>query len=562
MPAFFRFAPLVLYVLLAACRAPVPDNYPSYLAPARYPVLLNMVHHNPGEPHFESEFTQPEFVRALGYTDQVPKIEIQCALTYDDYEDDLVPERSAEKMWILRHAANLRTRLAIAERHGVPVYPFTDVLVLPRSVLDKYEEEMSVDGRLSITRPRTRELLRAQIAELFDRFPTLDGLTVRHGETYLHDTPHHRGSSPARTPAEHAQLINLLREEICVKRGKRLIYRTWDFSQFHTQPDFYRAATDAVEPHPLLLFSIKHVNNDFLRGNPFNRTIGLGRHPQIVEVSVNQAGVYGRGSHPYYIGAGVIDGWTEMADRRGLRDLYTVDNVRGFWTWTWGDGWFGPYFDNPLWVRLNEYVIRAFAGAPQRSEADLFRDYATRQLGLSPTGAAALRELCLLSADAAYYGQDTDRAYVRPWWVRDHFLTGPDLGGLVEAGIADTVLAEQRANLANWYRMEELSRSIRLPSARDQEFLEVSTTYGRIKYELIAEIWAVQVALARHARGLPYDRRALERAVNRYRDKFAEWTRLRKSSPACPTLYVDHAAVHIAPPFAESLARVDSLLRE
>ncbi len=44
----------------------------------------------------------------------------------------------------------------------MPLYPFTDVLVLPKSVMDKYGEEMKKDGRLSILREKTQEILRAK----------------------------------------------------------------------------------------------------------------------------------------------------------------------------------------------------------------------------------------------------------------------------------------------------------------------------------------------------------------------------------------------------------------
>src|SRR5690606_21545699 len=101
------------------------------------------------------------------------------------------------------------------------------------------------------------------------------------GETYLFDTPFHTGESPSVTPEEHIKLINILKEEICVKRNKKLIYRTWDFgNNFHINPDFYLEVTNVVKPHPLLYFSIKNINNDFLRGSPFNKTVGLGNHQQ------------------------------------------------------------------------------------------------------------------------------------------------------------------------------------------------------------------------------------------------------------------------------------------
>jgi hypothetical protein len=62
----------------------------------RYPLLLNMVHHNPGEPEFVTQFTEPAFLKEKGYTGQVPKIEIQCGLTYDRLEDNVIPEKSDE----------------------------------------------------------------------------------------------------------------------------------------------------------------------------------------------------------------------------------------------------------------------------------------------------------------------------------------------------------------------------------------------------------------------------------------------------------------------------------
>ena len=126
----------------------------------------------------------------------------------------------------------------------------------------------------SILQSRTQAVLRAQVNEIFNRFPDLDGLTTRFGETYLHEFPEYAGGSPAETPADHIALINLLREEICVKRNKKLFYRTWDFGHFHTNPKFYLEVTDAIEPHPNLLFSIKHVQADYLRLYPFNPCLG------------------------------------------------------------------------------------------------------------------------------------------------------------------------------------------------------------------------------------------------------------------------------------------------
>ena len=150
-------------------------------------------------------------------------------------------------------------------------------------------------------------------------------LVVRTGEIYLFDSPHHTsngrpneskmqgGTAIIAGPRSHIALVNLLRDEACVKRGKLLFYRTWDFGDnFHINPEYYLKVTDAIEPHTHLIFSIKHQADDFHRLRPFNPTLGIGRHRQIVEVCC-QLDSYGKGAHPYYIGDGVINGWEEYA---------------------------------------------------------------------------------------------------------------------------------------------------------------------------------------------------------------------------------------------------------
>lgn len=530
----------------------------------RYPVLFNMVHHNPGEPKFNSRFVSPEYLGELGYKGQVPKVEIQCGITYDSWQPGLIPVRSEERFWIDRHAADVHIQLQRAKDAGVEVYPFTDILVVPKILMDKYHDEMvDENGKISILRPRTQEVVRAQISEIFDTFSELDGLTFRHGETYLHDTPYHVGGSPARTPEEHSKLINLLREEICVKRGKKVFYRTWDFERLHSKPDLYLATMSQVQPHENLFIMIKHVNYDFNRGYPFNKTIGLGNIQQIVEVSVNQAGCYGKNAHPYYIGKGVIDGWNDMdlEERRGIRSLYDDPLIKGFWIWTWGDSWYGPYFSNELWVKLNEYVLRTFVKEPLRSEESIFMGYAIQHLGLDETDARKLREICLLSEDAVFYGQDSKIFKVGVWWCRDQYFTCVDLRKAAQHGVVQKLIAEKDENLKRWYRMEKLSRQITMPNAEDQTFLQVSITYGRIKYELIDIIWKVQALLAENeVNGKSIDPHEAKFLLDAYDEKWSEWETLKRENPCCPTLYEDWRAVNVSHPFQESVQFLKQLL--
>ncbi|AXP82040.1 hypothetical protein CJ739_2977 [Mariniflexile rhizosphaerae] len=526
----------------------------------RYPIVLNMVHHNPGEPIFYTKYAQPNYLKELNYNGQVPKFFVECGITYDNLYDEIVPQKTEERLWIEREATAIQMQIDFAREANMPLYPFTDVLVLPKSVMEKFKNQMTTDGHLSILKPKTQEILRAQINGIFDRFPELDGLTIRHGETYLFDTPFHIGETPARTPKEHIELIKILKEEICVKRNKTLFYRTWDFGFFHTQPDFYKEVTDAIESHSLLYFSIKHTNADFLRNVPFNTTIGLGKHQQIVEISINQAGLYGKNSHPYYIGKGIIEGWPEMTQKKGIKDLYDDSKIKGFWVWTWGDGWAGPYFSNEMWIHLNEYIIRQFAKNPLRKEEDIFKEYAVQKLHLSDVDAKKFRELCLLSVNAVYLGQASNLFDADAWWARDQYLTAINLKEVITKALKKEVITEKKKNLDVWRQMEQLSREINMKNEKDNTFLKVSTTYGRIKYEIIDLIWKLQLIAAEVDLKKNIDKKELKNLLEQYEYKWNEWQEFKKNNPSCPTLYLDNKAVYVKNPFQESVKILKALL--
>lgn len=521
---------------------------------SRFPLLFNMVHHNPGEPQFVTQYDEPGYLKQLGYNGQIPKLSPQCGLTYDNAFPGLIAEPSEERMWIERHAQSVRLDVEYARRLGMPLYPFTDVLVVPKSLWEKYGEEMKVNGKLSIRAQRTQEVMRAQIEEIFRRFPDLDGFTLRFGETYLHDTPFHRGTKPVNSPEEHTILINLLRDEVCVKHNKTLIYRTWDFGELHTQLGWYTTATDPVEPHPKLIFSIKHANADFIRPVKFNTTVGEGKHQQIVEVSVNQAGLYGRCSHPYYIGKGIIEGWTEMKEPKGLRDLLDNEKIKGVWLWCWGDGWVGPYISNELWNDLNEYVLRKWTLDPGKSEEFYFNEYATGTLGLKGQALNDFRKLVMLATDGTFLGQQSVIIPVSDWWCRDHYLTAVNVDRQVKTRKVAECIAEKEKAVALWKEAERLAAQIILREPRDTEFMRVSVTYGRIKYQVIEQLWRIQLMLAEETiNKKPLDLNAATAAVDAYEKAFEEWRQLKRDNPCCPTLYVDHEAVHCGPPFQNVL---------
>ena len=404
-------------------------------------------------------------------------------------------------------------------------------------------------------------MLKAQIEGIFDRFPDLQGLTLRFGETYLHDTPFHLGNSPIdkeNAIADHVLLINILREEICVKRNKKLFYRTWDFHyNFHNNPDFYLAVTDQIEPHENLIFSIKYQQDDFHRMTPFNPCLGIGKHQQIAE-SQSRMEAYGKGAHPYYTGKGVIDGWPETkyeitfgkheftgklndpVKPRGLKDILHTGLLKGVVTWSHGGGWQGPYISHEIWTDLNTFVVASWAKNPSLTEEDIFYMF-TDKIGLDNVNADRFRQIALLSVEAVRKGQLNSYVQNAVWWARDEFFCVADnkyiLDEIFRKEVQDKVLAEKKEAVSMWLQIEAVASQMDCPDKDLQEAIQVSCTYGRIKYQLIEQMWILMIE-NRHANK---DRDLIARAIQRYDELWSEWKRLEKSSRFCATLYTDMA---------------------
>lgn len=500
-------------------------------APVKY--LFSMVHHNPGEPQFITKYTDPLYLKSLGINGETVKVYLEAGITFDQFAPGMIPQESATWAWIQRNAHNLDHLVQIHKAKGMPLYPFTDVLVIPKELMNAYGSEMKDDrGRLSIQRPRTQEVMRAQVKGILTRFPEIDGLTIRFGETYLTEVPFHVGGSPVHTPEDHAILIRILRDEVCVRGNKKLIYRTWDFNILHTHPDQYLAATDQIAPHPNLIFSIKHTNDDFLRDVPLNKTLGIGKHQQIVEVSMMQAGCYGKGAYPYYLGRGVLHGWSEMSPPRGIDHLIREGKVCGIYVWPRGDGWSGPYISSELWVDLNMFVITQFGRRPWLNDEQLFHEYCKETLGLGAVSTKKLYELCALSAHATFIGTQSELFHIAPWWQRDDKLHDVDLRHVDGA----KVLAEKASAVAEWRRIEKLASEIHMPRKTDQEYLQVSSTWGRIFFSIIEQLWTLQI--------LDYgvrddaNKSAMRQHLERYDSLWEEWFALERKYPCCATLYM------------------------
>ena len=543
-------------------------------------LILDMVHHNPGEAPFTSAFTDPAHLRDYGFNGQVFK-HLNTIATFPRAGVDCFPAGTPEAAWLESFTRDRVTEIDAAVAQGLAVYIHLDLFVLPRRLVEFYRDEICdpVTGRILLDRPRTLDLHRQLFEELTERFPQVAGYLIRVGETYLFDTPHHVGNGPiprlgpswtptygydevlAGSPAvdrfwteaqvaAYQTLLTFLRQEVCERQGRHLIFRTWDIfpDRLHARLDHYRQVTDAIEPHERLWFSIKHTALDFWRHVRVNPCLGHGRHPQIIEVQC-QREYEGKGAFPNYVMAGVIDGFTENADRRGLADLMGSPLVRGVFTWSRGGGWYGPYCTSELWPDLNAFVIAGWVRDPARGEAGWFQTYAQERLGLTLEDADRFRRLCLASAQAVLLGRHCatfDRhlheAYLpTACWMRDDRLGGttqlrPVLDHLVARGTWPEALAEKAEAVARWQVIVALADDITWPDPATGAFVRVSCRYGLALFRIVELGWRILITGARaEATGL-CDRSALAADLAAYAHAWSTYRALG-TEDLCPSLY-------------------------
>ncbi|MCE8922606.1 hypothetical protein [Bacteroides ovatus] len=537
-------------------------------------LILDMVHHNPGEEFTISKFNQPDTLDLYGFNGQVINEfqSVHCAITYDSLSSDIFPKGSEERAWVENLADRIDHKINEIHAAGLKAYYFMDIIVLPKKVKELYHDEIcDSDGWINLNRPKTQEIHRKMLQEVFARFPSLDGLVIRVGETYLHNVPYHCGNGPIRKKNgewkhdnskksdggenTHSLLINLLRDEVCEKLQKDIIYRTWDFGFFHTNPDYYLQATNQVLPHEHLYFAIKHVEGDYHRTIPFNSVLGIGKHKQIVEVQC-QREYEGKGAYPNYIANGVIEGFEEYKKTIGMHSLKKLSSsplFAGVWTWSRGGGWVGPYIKNELWCDLNTYVLSNWAKDYTQTEEQIFNNFAVK-IGIRKEDIGKFRRLALLSADAVVRGRASLIYPANVWWTRDEFIGGlnelrDDFKYLQEHNMASAALNEKKQSVAIWKEMLELSHSIQCNDKQIKNYIEVSTEYGYCLYSIYALGWEILWYGFTGDQQGTYDTDQMKKAIKSYDAMWERYQSLHEYNPQCGTLYRPYSFVNEGPDY-------------
>lgn len=516
---------------------------------------MDMVHHNPGDAMTQTIFRDPATLSGLGMNGMVIN-EFKfphCAVSYSKFDKRIFPKGSEENKWINNLALEIRSQIKQCHENGLQVFYFTDIIVLPKRLVELYKDEICDEkGRISFSKPLTWEIHRIMIRELFDLFPEMDGLVIRTGETYTHNIPYHTGNGPVdyknnydESISIHAKLINLLREEVCVKRNKKLIYRTWDFGYFHTRPDYYLAVTNQVEPHKNLFFAVKHTDGDYFRTFHFNKTILLGKHKQVIEVQC-QREYEGKGAYPNYVADAVINGFEETKfdqSPRCLNDIKSDSLFAGIWTWSRGGGWFGPYITNEFWCELNTYVMCKWALDTKRQEEDIFNEYALKR-GISKETLPYFRRLCMLTPDAIIRGRGSFLHSVKVNWTRDHYLGGFEqlkdvFDEIIEKKIVDESLYEMRLSVALWQDIVELSKKIVCTDKSLEHYIRTSALYGYWLHRIMEKGWIIMLRGYYGDKTGIYQTDMIRQAIDEYDESWKEYRKLKEMYDDCPTLYYD-----------------------
>lgn len=540
---------------------------------AQLPIVMDMVHHNPGEAFTESKFNDPNTLAQYGFNAQVVNEfqSVHTAITYDSLNECICPVGSKERLWVDSIANRIQLRIEAIHKAGLEAYYFTDIIVLPKRLVEIYRDEIcDASGRVDFTREKTQEIHRIMLREIFKRFPTLDGLVIRVGETYLQNTPYHTGNGPIPRDEKswehnslyktdggeeiHRCLINLLREEVCIRLNKKVFYRTWDFGYFHVNPQYYLSVTDSIEPHPNLYMCIKHVQGDYHRTFKFNPTLGIGRHKQVVEVEC-QREYEGKGAYPNYIADGVLNGFEEL---KSDSHPYCLNHFKqnplfaGIWTWSRGGGWRGPYIKNELWCDVNVAVLAEWANNMSLTEKEIIDKYAANN-GFEGVDIERFHQLALLSADAIVRGRASLIMPVNVWWTRDQFIGGlkelkKNLEMIVTSGLTDKMITEKQESTNLWKKIVQLANKIQTGHSEMRQYLRTSAEYGLLLYSIYEQGWIIMLKGYEGDKSGIYDVGTIEKAIAQYDLLWEKYSSFVKTHADCATAYEPYSFDFNNPP--------------
>lgn len=260
-------------------------------------------------------------------------------------------------------------------------------------------------------------------------------------------------------------------------------------------------------------------------------------------------------AHPVYVFGGMVNGFSEYSQIMDIDAVQSVGQLKsdpkfkGFWTWSRGGGWRGPYISNELWCDINTISATIWAQNMSLTEDEVLMK-TLRCIGVKRNSIKPFIRLLKMSDEAVLKGQcsniDIKEARFNQWWTRDQFFSGVHelsefMNYIIINDKIDVMLEEKSYASSLWREIERLADTIKMKETTDEEYLKISATYGRIKYELTEQIFIIALCSEHERIYGRYDGEMMKSAIERYDKLWQEWRSLKTMHENCPTLYEPNA---------------------
>ncbi len=483
-----------------------------------------------------------------------------CSIPYDPFYEAIGIDPSKEESQFISEAASnaLIAYESLVDR-GLCGFAQLNPLAVPVAIWNQLKESLlsSPGDEDTLLSEKACEVFSYQLDQLLETYPLLDGFVVPFGSVSINKDFWSESSlsSVARSLDEEncakaiRSTLEYLTREVCEKRGKILIFQTYaaDFDQFHNDYEFYMKVTNELEFSKRLLFSFHHVDGDFSRWLGFNRSLGMSRHSQLVEVDCSRENE-GSGALPIYVGKAVAEGFSEMVLKKGVNSIRGSQNWNGFILQ--GASAKNEGSLNSLWSHLNAYSLAQYAGDPTLSEPVIFRKYVKDHLNLDGDDAVSFRELSVLSEGAvlktfycAVYDRNRKSGPVTNRWIR-----GKELGGLpelipvfdyiIQNGSIEAILMEKKEAVQEWDALLKIVDSLQCENQKELKHrIQVSVQYGYYLAKIISVSWEVVLRgySSRWVANVKFENRA--ELIESFDEAWESYQKLGED-PECPELFV------------------------
>ncbi len=403
---------------------------------------------NPGEPEVDTRYQDPAELKALGYNGLV----IYESTALSGLRNlDLISSDEVRR-WVNAHSEHIAQTIHRAQSAGLAVYLFYDALVLPVHIVERNVTGLCCKGRPQTLCPaseQAQELSAAAVETMLNRWPQVDGIVFRFGDTDAQRLPHLIGND-IYTPhcsrcsrfgrADRAiEFIKQIHRVVVEQANKRLIVRAWNVrpNGMHDAPELAGRIAAGLPGDPeddRLVLSFKFTQTDFWRYQRWNpSSLVCGKRPIIYELQC-QREFEGKGGIPNWQAPLWRNGYPEVAHEEGevhgLAEAVDRVNFAGLWAWVRGGGWGGPFVKNEQWIDANVYAVPLLADDPRADTHKLAQQWAQDRLGADAKYAQSLVDLLEDSPEfirQAFYIGPFAKSRPSPWhpnadWIQDDLL--------------------------------------------------------------------------------------------------------------------------------------------